>query len=390
MSDACATVRVLPRAVRPGRRSHPWIFRDDLQDDGGARSGEAVRVVTTRGHELGWAVYSERSRIALRRLAEASAVPAAGYWAARALAALAYREDKHARSSAWRVLFSESDGIPGLIADLYGEHLVVQCLTPCAERVLPEVLEALRGPLTLKSVLARNDASVRHLEGLEREVLQIEGQTPERIEIAEDGVQAIVDPWHGQKTGAFLDQRENRAAARGYCRGAVLDVFTYQGGFALHAATVAERVVAIDSSREALARAAEAAALNGLCAVEWVEAKAFDELRRRERAGERFSAVILDPPAFAKSRRDLPAALRAYREINLRAMRLLDPGGILVTSSCSYNLDEVAFDELLCAAAADAGRTVRIVERRTQSRDHPIRLGFPESHYLKCLVLSVA
>lgn len=280
--------------------------------------------------------------------------------------------------------------MPGLVVDRYGPHLVTQCLTASAERFAGPCLDVLAEQLPFESVLARNDSAVRELEGLPREVRQVRGHTPSEIEVREGPVRYLVDPWTGQKTGAFLDQRENRLAAAAYCRGRVLDGFSYQGGFALHAARTAAEVVAVESSPAAIQRGRAAVQRNGLANVSFHQANLFEDLKQRASAGERFDAVLLDPPAFAKSRRDLAAASRAYKEINLRAMRLLVPGGILVTSSCSYNLSEDALLEILRAAAVDARRTACLLEKRTQSRDHPIRLGFSESHYLKCLVLTLS
>jgi 23S rRNA (cytosine1962-C5)-methyltransferase len=316
--------------------------------------------------------------------------PDAAFWARRLDEAARYRRRAgRPGGDAQRLVFGESDGIPGLIIDRYDRHLVVQCLTLAAERWLPACLDHLAATLDVQSVLARNDAGVRRLEGLQREVRQLRGSTPRAVELREGSIRYVVDPWEGQKTGAFLDQADNRLAVAGHCRGRVLDGFSYQGGFALQAGAVAERVIAVDSSAAALARGKAAAELNGVANIEFRRANLFDELRRMQRDGESFDAVLLDPPAFAKSRADLNAATRAYKEINLRAMRLLAPEGILVTSSCSYNLSEERFLDVLRAAAADAGRIARLMDKRTQSCDHPVRLGFPESHYLKCLVLSV-
>ncbi|HKQ60865.1 MAG TPA: class I SAM-dependent rRNA methyltransferase [Candidatus Polarisedimenticolaceae bacterium] len=376
-----------PRGARRLRAGHPWVFRDDVSEAAAASSGDVVAVREANGRALGFATFSRESKITLRALTLEPRAPDRRFWAETIERAVALRRRTVRDSDAWRVLFGESDGVPGLIADLYGRHLVVQCLTRAAERLLPELLEALAAHLAFDSVLARNDPAVRELEGLPRVVEQLRGTTPEELELNEGGVRYVVDPRRGQKTGAFLDQRENRLAAADYARGRVLDVFAYQGGFGLHAARRAEEVVGIDSSAVALARARRAAALSGLDNLVWVEANAFDELRRREREGERFALVTLDPPALAKSRGDLPAARRAYKELNLRAMRLVEDGGMLVTSSCSYNLGEGEFLDVLAAAAADARRTFRVVEKRTQARDHPLRLAFPESHYLKCVVL---
>ncbi|HVQ34688.1 MAG TPA: class I SAM-dependent rRNA methyltransferase [Candidatus Bathyarchaeia archaeon] len=380
-------VRVAPRARRRLDGVHPWIFRDDVVDGGGAGPGDLVRVRDDRGALRGLALWSSRSKIALRRVTRADVAVDASFWDLRVEAAIARRGSEVASWSARRLLFGESDGTPGLVADLYGSHLVVQTLTAGAERILPDVLASLRARLTIDSVLARNDPAVRTLEGLSREVVQLDGTTPDTIAVDEAGVTHLVDPWRGQKTGAFLDQRENRVAAGALARGRVLDAFAYHASFGLHAARRAAEVVVVDSSKEALARGRAAAERNGAGNLSFVEAAAFDELRARERAGERFDVVMIDPPAFAKSRSDVPAARRGYREINLRALRLLAPGGVLVTSSCSGNLDEAAFEEVLVEALAGSGRTATIAARRGQAADHPALLGFPESRYLKCFFL---
>lgn len=388
-SPAPPEVRIQTRAIRPSRRSHPWIFREDVLDHAAARSGSLVRVLTGSGQPVGFAFYSERSRIALRRIRASDELPGREFWHELVERAWLYRQQVVQHADAYRLLFGESDGLPGLVVDRYGEHLVVQCLTAAAEGLLPLILDELAQHMSIASVLARNDPAVRLLEGLERSVQQVQGVTPDVIEVQENGVRYHVDPWSGQKTGAFLDQRENRAAAATYSKGRVLDVFCYDGLFSLQAAPRAREAVGVDSSAPALARATRNAALNGLRNVSFFEANAFEELRRRERLAERFDLVLLDPPAFAKNKASRPAALRAYKEINLRAMRLLGPEGILVSSSCSYNLSESDFVEVLAQAAVEAGRSLRLVEKRTQARDHPIRLGFPESHYLKCVVLKV-
>jgi 23S rRNA (cytosine1962-C5)-methyltransferase len=380
---------VAPRAIRRARAAHPWIFADDVLDDGGASHGEIVEVRAGE-RPVGFAFHSKVSKIRLRRLLVAADPPDAAHWSRVVADAVRHRREVvTGDTDAYRVLFGESDGIPGLVADLYGEHLVVQVLTAGAAGVLDEILDLLRDHgVGWTSVLARNDPSVRELEGLPREVVQLRGVTPDRIEVREHGVRFLVDPWAGQKTGAFLDQRDNRHAAGARASGRVLDVFAYHGSFALHAARRADRVTAIDTSAEALGRARTNAALNGLeDRVETIEGNAFDVLRRLDREGRRFETVLVDPPAFARSRRDVTSARRGYREINLRAMRLLVDGGMLVSSSCSYNVGEAEFESVLAGAAADAGRTFRVLERRAQAPDHPIRLGFPESHYLKCLLI---
>jgi 23S rRNA (cytosine1962-C5)-methyltransferase len=269
--------------------------------------------------------------------------------------------------------------------DRYESHLVVQSLVPGVERLLDRFTGLLVELLAPDSVLARNDSSMRELEGLPREVRPLFGRTPATVEIREGGVRMAVDLAAGQKTGAFLDQRENRIAAAGYARGRALDLFCYHGAFALHAAARCDSVVAVDSSAAAIARGRANAGLNGRDNIEFVEANVFEFLT--ESAGRGYETIFLDPPAFAKRRGDLAAALRAYKDVNMRALRLLAPGGVLVTSSCSYNLSGSDFLSVLRDAAADARRTVRVVERRGASRDHPVRLGLPESAYLKCIVL---
>ena len=339
------------------------------------------------GEILGVAFWSARSKIALRMLAHGDVVPDAAFWAARVEGALARRGPAIAGWSARRLVFGEADGAPGLVADLYGTHLVIQILTAGTERVIDPILAALKERVAIDSVLARNDPSVRTLEGLSREVRQLSGTTPDAVVVDEDGVRYAVDPWRGQKTGAFLDQRENRVACRAVSRGRVLDAFSYHASFALHAAAGADEVVVVDASADALTRGRANAERNAASNLTFVEANVFEDLRERERRGERFDLVMLDPPAFAKSRADTPAARRGYKEINLRAFRLLAPGGVVVTSSCSFNLDELSFEELLREAAADAGRDLIVVARRGQSADHPTRLAFPEGRYLKCFVL---
>lgn len=378
------------RAFRPGRAGHPWIFRDDLVGPPSAEAGDVVRVVDESGESAGFAFWSRSSKIACRRIDGADDLPTPEHWHRVAAAAARHRGRVVARdTNAYRLVHGESDGIPGLVVDRYGDHWVAQTLTAGAARVLDDVLVGLASVEGEPgSVLLRNDPGVRALEGLPREVRQHRGATPRAIEVREGEVRYGVDPWTGQKTGAFLDQRENRVASAAYARGRFLDAFSYHGSFALHALGRAERVVALDSSAPALERASENAHRNDGSLETW-RGNAFDALKAMRERGDRWDVIALDPPAFAKSRRDLASARRGYRELNARAMRLLDDGGILITSSCSYNLDEAGFLEVLSVAAEGARRTFRILEIRTQSRDHPIRLGFPESRYLKCLVLEL-
>jgi len=375
-----------PRGVRRLISRHPWIFADDVRSADGAAHGDVVEIRDRSGRTLGHGFFSIRSKIALRVVTLEDAPPADGLFARRIDEALR-RRAAIADWEARRLVFAESDGIPGFIADLYGTHLVVQTTIAGTERLLGTLVGALRERLAIDSVLARNDASVRRLEGLTREVVPIAGTTPERVVVGEGTIRYAADPWHGQKTGAFLDQRENRLESARHARGRVLDAFSYHGSFALHAARAADEVVAVDASADALARGRENAAANGLTNMTFVEANVFDDLRARADAGERFDLVLLDPPAFAKSRGDVPAARRGYKEINLRGFRVLAPGGVLVTSSCSYHMDETELEAIVRDAAADAGRDVVVLERRGQAADHPVRLAFPESRYLKCLVL---
>jgi 23S rRNA (cytosine1962-C5)-methyltransferase len=383
-------VTVRARGARRIASRHPWVFVDDVASAGTAEHGDLVRVRDAAGEVLAAALWSRHSKIALRIVARGDVHPGAELWDSRVEAALQRRGDRVAAWDAKRLIFGESDDLPGLVADLYGEHLVVQAQTAGTARILDAILVALRERLPVASVLARNDASVRTLEGLPRETVQLAGTTPDEIVVDEGGVLVAVDPWRGQKTGAFLDQRENRVACASLARGRALDAFSFHASFGLHAARAAAEVVVVDSSRDALARGRANAGRNGLTNMTFVEANVFEDLRDRERRGERFDLVMLDPPAFAKSRRDVASARRGYKEINLRAFRLLAPGGVLVTSSCSYNLDEGAFEEILREAAADAGRDATVLARRGQSADHPVRLGFPESRYLKCFVLQDA
>jgi 23S rRNA (cytosine1962-C5)-methyltransferase len=379
------TVRL--RASRRIASRHPWVFADDVSASRAASHGDFVRVKDNAGVVLGVAFWSARSKIALRMVSLDDIVPDGAFWADRVDRALALRGAEIGRWQARRLLFGEGDGVPGLVADLYGTHLVIQALTAGTERIVEHVVAALRERLTLESVLARNDPAVRTLEGLPREVRQISGTTPGEIVVDEGGVRYTADPWRGQKTGAFLDQRDNRLACRTYAGGRVLDAFSYHASFALHAALAADEVVVVDASGDALARGRANAQLNAATNLTFVEANAFEDLRERDRRGERFELVMIDPPAFAKSRGDVQAARRGYKEINLRGFRLLAPGGVLVTSSCSYNLDEPSFEGLLREAASDAGRDVVVLERRGQAADHPVRLGFPEGRYLKCFAL---
>ena len=383
MSD---TVTITPRGVERIRAGHRWIYRTDVSA-GEAHAGAVVEVTDSRRRRLGDALYSDRSQIALRMVTVGDERASAGMWRARLEAAVRFRAALGIDATAYRLVNADADLLPALVVDRYGDVLVLQALSQGADRLLPDVVPALVDLCQPAGILARNDAKVRLLEGLERHVEVVHGQVPERVEILEGGVRFEVDLFTGQKTGLFLDQRENREAASRYASGRMLDCFTYNGGFGLRAARTCERVVAVDVSADACARVRANAALNGVTNVEVREANVFDELREFDRAGERFDTIVLDPPAFAKNRAALPKALSGYKEINLRALKLLRAGGYLITCTCSHHVDEATFGEIVYAAAVDTGSTVTVVEKRMQGRDHPVLLGLPETYYLKCFVL---
>jgi len=352
-------------------------------------NGAIVRVVDPRGRPLGRAAWSARSQIALRFVRWDDADVDEAFWAARLDAAIARRERAGVTGPARRLVFSEADEWPGFVVDQYGEHLAVQTLTPAAERLAPEWTRLLVDRLAPKSIVARNDVRVRRLEGLPTETAVWHGERPAPFEVRIGDRAFVVDLVAGQKTGAFLDQQENYRAAARWAAGAgrALDVFAGEGGFALHMAAAVEHVDAIESSEPAVARGRANAELGGIENVAWTVANAFDRLHALDAEGARYDAVVLDPPAFAKNRNALPAALRGYKEINLRAIKILAPGGILVTCSCSYHLSRERLVEVVADAARDAGRAVELLEIRSQAPDHPILLNVPETEYLKCLVL---
>ena len=339
-----------------------------------------------RGRTLGYAFYSARSEIRLR-LFERGETLSPTFLHDRLAAALRWREQVAPGVTACRLVHGEGDRLPSLVVDRYGDYLVVQTLSQGTEARKDEVVQILVELLAPRGILERNDPKVRALEGLEARVGLLHGEVPERVEVEVNGLLLEADLWRGQKTGLFLDQRENHLATRGYARGRVLDAFSYHGGFGLTAAGVADEVLAVDASAEAVARVQANATRNGLANVSAVEANVFDLLREKDEQGERFDTVILDPPAFAKSRDAVEKARRGYKEINLRALKILSPGGCLVTCSCSHHVHEGDFEEILASAAVDAGATVTVVEKRRQGRDHPVVLGVPETYYLKCFIL---
>lgn len=378
--------RVTRRGAERWAQGHPWIYRSDVVARPTTAAG-AVRVVGEGNGFLGMALWSPASTISLRLLTREERPIDEGFWRERVDAAARYRESLAPDASAYRLVHGEADGLPSLVVDRYGEHLVLQLLSAGLEAFRGEVVEAVAERCRPAGILARNDVGVRSHEHLEQAVELLAGEVPERLEVWEGSVRYLVAPWSGQKTGAFLDQRENRRRAGQLSRGRALDCFAYHGSFALHLATGADEVRAVDSSGPALARAAENARLNALPHIRTVEANVFEFLRAQEGAGESYDIVVLDPPAFAKRRDALAQALRAYKEINLRALRLLAAGGYLCTFSCSYHVSAADFREMLRAAAVDAGRPIRWIEARGQAPDHPELLQIPESGYLKGAVL---
>jgi len=352
-----------------------------------AAAGDVVAVTSERGRPVGHALFSDESEITLRMIEFGPAAPAPDFIERRLAAAIAYRESLGLDASAYRLVHGEADRLPSLIVDRYGDYLVVQALSQGIDRRLPEITAALVKLARPAGILARNDPRVRLLEGLEQKVEVLHGDVPQRVEVREGGIAYDVDPWKGQKTGLFLDQRENREAALRYARGRLLDAFSYNGGFALTLARRCESVLAVDISGDAVARIRENAVRNGIENVEAREMNVFDELRELERSGARFETIVLDPPAFAKNKSAIRKAMSGYKEINLRALKLLRPGGFLVTCSCSYNVSEEMFLDVVSEAAADAAAAVSLVEKRAQGRDHPILINVPETYYLKCLIL---
>lgn len=340
-----------------------------------------------RDRVLGQAFFSDRSQIALRMVTRDDRPVDEAFWRARLAAAIDFRASLGIEASAYRVVHGEADLLPSIIVDRYGDVLVVQTLSQGSDRLLPVLTRLLVELTGAAGIIERNDPRVRQLEGLDSRVTVLHGDVPARVAVHEGAVEYDVDVHGGQKTGLFLDQRENHAAAAGYARGRLLDAFSYHGGFALALAASCSSVEALDVSADAVATIASNAARNRLPHVQAREANAFDELRRLEKAGARYETVVLDPPAFAKNKASVEKALSGYKDINLRALRLLEPGGILVTCSCSHHVSEETFAEVVHAAAADAGSLVSVVEQRTQGRDHPVLLGVPETKYLKCLIL---
>ena len=428
-----ASVKISRRGAKRIRNGHLWVYRSDVRETDDASAGQIVRVVDEAGNTVGQAFYSDRSEIALRFLVTGDEPIDRDWWRGRLRQSAARRAQVAQETNAYRLVYSEGDLLPSLIVDRYDDVFVMQTLSQGTEQLKSMLTELLVEEFTPRTIVERNDARVRELEGLDRRigvvyervsepgadlgphaggprgVVDATGSylsshsydpvatptrrgsetAPEEIEINQHGVSFLVSPLGGQKTGAFLDQRENYLAARRVAHGRALDCFTFNGGFALHVAAACESVLGIDISAEAVAAAERNADRNEASNVAFRAANVFDALREFEAGGERFDTIVLDPPAFAKSRASLAAAVRGYKEINLRALKLLNPGGVLVTSTCSYHLSEEMFLEIIADAALDARRRVQLVEKRGQSSDHPVLLGVPETHYLKCVIARV-
>jgi 23S rRNA (cytosine1962-C5)-methyltransferase len=383
-------VRVNRKAAERIASGHPWIFDSDIGDRDGAQPGEAVKVADSRGRPLGVAHYSSTSQITLRMLSRDVEPIGREFYLRRLRAAEEHRRRVVRNSDAYRVVHGEGDLLPALVVDRYREYLVVQTLDQGMDAAKHDIASCLEEIFHPRGIALRNDVAVRSKEQLPLETSTLAGEVPECVTVQMNGLTLRADLLHGQKTGIFLDQRENYLAAAHYARGGkALDCFTSSGGFALHLAAKCESVEAVDSSETALATARANAAANSIHNVEFRQSDVFELLAGYASAHRHFSMVVLDPPAFAKSRRNVEAAASGYKEINLRALRLLPPGGILVTCSCSHHVSEAMLLELVAQASLDAGRTLRVLERRTQSQDHPILLTVPETHYLKCLILEV-
>ena len=385
--EALDVAVVSSKGARRWAQGHPWIYRSDVLTRPDAPAG-AVVVSDQRGRELGCALWSPTSEIALRLLdRDPRASLDESWWHRRLEAAITRRAPLAASTNAYRLVHGEGDACPSLICDRYDRWLVVQLMSAGLERFRDTIVSALASLTRPLGILARNDVPLRAKEDLPITVELLAGDVPREIEIVEHGIRYLAAPWDGQKTGAFLDQRENRVAIGARARGRALDCFSYHGSFALHLAGGADHVTALDVSTEALRRGATNAALNGFSIVEFIEANAFEFLKAQQRARERYDTIVLDPPAFAKTRSSIPSAIRGYKEVNLRAMQLLNDGGMLLTASCSFHLTIPLFLDMLRSAAADSGRRLALREIRGQPVDHPEILGMPETGYLKSALI---
>src|SRR3954466_6867220 len=386
------TVTLSKRAVERLDQGHVWIYRSDIAAPETLAGGEVVRLADERGWFVGKAFYGAQSQIAVRLLSREDEPIDEEFFARRLARAIALRDaiqPDPERRRAGRIVHGEADLLPGLVVDRYADCLTVQTLIEATDARRDLFAALLENALRPRAIVERNDVKVRAYEGLAQRKGVLRGTAPGPVEFAEGEVRLVADLLEGQKTGAFLDQAENRIEAGRYARGRALDCFTYGGAFALQLARRAEKVTAVDISEQAAAQGREAAARNGTTNLEFKVANAFDLLREESARGERYDTIVLDPPAFAKNKASLDAALRGYKEINLRAFHLLERGGVLVTCSCSFHIDDETFERTVLQAATDAKRTAQVVERRGAARDHPTLLGVPETRYLKCLILRV-
>ena len=377
---------ITQRGVARIEAGHPWIYKSDVRSVT-AQGGDVVRATDERGRFRGRAFYSDSSQITLRLLTRTDVPVNRDFFAARLRAAADYRQRVVSDTQAFRLAYGEGDLLPSIVVDRYGDYLVLQTLSQGSERIKEELVSLLVEQFSPRGILERNDPRVRLREGLPQKVSVLHGEVPPVVTAEMNGLRFQFDLFKGQKTGGFLDQRENYRAAARYANGDALDCFTYTGGFGLTLAKNCRLVECVDLSADAVAAAKQNADLNALANLTFRAGNVFDILKAYDEAGRRFDTIVLDPPAFAKDRNSVPAALRGYKEINLRSMRLLRPGGFLITCSCSHHLHEPAFLQMLAEAGLDTGRELRIVERRTQSLDHPILLTVPETVYIKCFIL---
>jgi 23S rRNA (cytosine1962-C5)-methyltransferase len=381
-------VVISSRGVERLRSGHLWVYRSDIRS-AQAEPGSIVRVADERGRLHGRAFYSDKSQIAVRLLTREDAPVDRAFFAERLRQAAAYRRIVVENTEAYRLVYGEADQLPSLVVDRYADYLVIQTLSQATDRHKNTFVELLVELFSPKGILERNDPKVRLLEGLDQRVGTLYGEVPAEIVAKENGIAFAYDLAKGQKTGSFLDQRENHQAARRYASGEVLDCFSYQGGFALTIADKCAHVEVIDMAPAAVESGRRNQKLNSISNVHFREGNTFDILKEYDEADRHFQMVILDPPAFAKNRDSVEAAHRGYKEINLRALKILKPGGFLLTCSCSYHIPEALFLQIVAEAANDARRNVVVAERRTQAQDHPILLTMPETHYLKCLIVKV-
>ena len=385
------TIVIVKKGAIRLRDGHPWAFKGEITESGSkAAPGSVVRAVDEAGKLIGLGFYNANTVISFRMITRQDETIDRDFWRRRLKRAQALRElVLNPQDDTGRMIHAEADGIPGLIVDRYGDLLTIQTLIAGIDRERALWVELLQEHYRPRAILARNDQKNRELEGLEQEKVALYGEVPKELIIQENGLKFWVDPWNGQKTGAFLDQRENRVAVRAYARGRMLDAFAYQGWFAINCATRANEVTALDASAPAVEMVRRNASLNGSTNVQAVQTDVFDFLTAAVKRGEKYDTILLDPPAFAKTRQTIEAGVKGYKEINLRAMRMPPEGGILVTSSCSYHLSEERFLAVVVEAARDTGRQIQVLEKRTQGRDHPLLLTHPESYYLKCFILRV-